>query len=87
MLTAQAVRPSGPPYLLDLTPPVGVSAFERNPARLIVAARHSYERAYRVLHGHTGDGFATVPRFTPLGEVRGPEAGEGQSGGPAVETS
>ncbi|GAA4218337.1 patatin-like phospholipase family protein [Actinocatenispora rupis] len=66
MLAEQAGRPTGPPYLLDVAPPVGVPPFERSSARLIVAARHSYEAAFRLLSGRTGDGFVTVPRFTPV---------------------
>lgn len=99
MLVAQAARPTGPPFLLDVAPPVGVTAFERSPAKLIVAARHAYERAYRVLHGHAGVGFATVPRFFPVGEqaagrrpategrYRSAEIDEGRPGGAAVEAS
>ncbi|HEY3505637.1 MAG TPA: patatin-like phospholipase family protein [Actinocatenispora sp.] len=91
MLVAQAIRPTGPPYLLDVVPPVGVPAFERSPARLIVAARHAYERAYRVVHGHAGTGFATVPRFFPVGKHEGrcrdAETDQGRPDGAAVETS
>jgi len=61
-----ATDPAGPPYLLDVTPPVGVAPFERDPGRLMVAARRAYEQLYRTLSGHTGAGFATVPRFVPV---------------------
>jgi predicted acylesterase/phospholipase RssA len=74
--------------VLDVLPPRGVASFERSAGALLVAARQAYEEAYRVLSGHRGEGFATVPRFVPVGEeAADAEAGEGRAGGAAREAS
>jgi predicted acylesterase/phospholipase RssA len=77
--------------VLDVLPPRGVASFERGAGTLLVAARQAYEEAYRVLSGHRGEGFATVPRFVAVeagpGEVADAEADEGRSGGAAREAS
>ncbi|BCJ32724.1 hypothetical protein Athai_02270 [Actinocatenispora thailandica] len=82
-----AAAGAGPPYVLDVLPPQGVASFERRPGALLAAARQAYEQAYRVLSGYRGEGFATVPRFVPVGEVADAEAAEGRSGGAAREAS
>jgi predicted acylesterase/phospholipase RssA len=87
-LLAATDPPDRLPAVLDVLPPRGVASFERSAGALLVAARQAYEEAYRVLSGYRGAGFATVPRFVPVGEeVADAEAGEGRPGGAAREAS
>ncbi len=77
LLRARTLRPGRPPHLLDVAPlrwmPT-VRPFERDPGRLIVAARHCYELLYRAMRGEPlagpgGSGQRVVPRFMPVQEV------------------
>ncbi len=79
LLRARTLRPGRPPHLLDVAPlrwMPAVRPFERDPGRLIVAARHCYELLYRTMRGEPpppgpGEGGlrVVVPRFTPVQEV------------------